>query len=68
MKRIAVLGSGTGSNFQALLKAEDLGGEIVLVISDFSMAGLLALFRSTCTRRNYEWATDWSYEYVWIKV
>tara|TARA_B110000037_G_scaffold62175_1_gene76104 strand:- start:1200 stop:1730 length:531 start_codon:yes stop_codon:yes gene_type:complete len=41
MKRIAVLGSGTGSNFQALLEAEDLGGEIVLVISDQVGAGIL---------------------------
>ena len=41
MKRIAVLGSGTGSNFQALLEAEDLGGEIVLVISDQLGAGIL---------------------------
>ena len=41
MKRIAVLGSGTGSNFQALLEAEDLGGEIVLVISDQPGAGIL---------------------------
>ena len=41
MKRIAVLGSGTGSNFQALLEAEDLGGEIVLVISDQEGAGIL---------------------------
>ncbi|MDA7881029.1 phosphoribosylglycinamide formyltransferase [Akkermansiaceae bacterium] len=41
MKRIAVLGSGTGSNFQALLDAGDLGGEIVLVISDKEGAGIL---------------------------
>ena len=41
MKRIAVLGSGTGSNFQALLEAEDLGGEIVLVISDQEGAGIV---------------------------
>ena len=41
MKRIAVLGSGTGSNLQALLEAEDLGGEIVVVISDQVEAGIL---------------------------
>jgi len=41
MKRIAVLGSGTGSNLQALLEAGDLGGEIVMVISDQKEAGIL---------------------------
>ncbi len=38
MKRIAVLGSGSGSNFQALL---DAGFNIVLVISDREDAGIL---------------------------
>jgi phosphoribosylglycinamide formyltransferase 1 len=32
--RIAVLVSGSGSNLQALLDADDLGGDIVLVASD----------------------------------
>jgi phosphoribosylglycinamide formyltransferase 1 len=32
--RVVVLISGSGSNLQALLDAEDLGGEIVLVASD----------------------------------
>lgn len=41
VKKIAVLGSGTGSNFQALLEAENLGGEIVLMISDQEGAGIL---------------------------
>lgn len=37
--RIAVLGSGTGSNFQALY--EEFGDEIVVVISDQKGAGIL---------------------------
>jgi len=37
--RIAVLGSGAGSNFQALL--EKLGGQISLVVSDQPDAGIL---------------------------
>jgi len=39
MARIAVLGSGTGSNFQALWEA--FGDEIVMVISDREEAGIL---------------------------
>jgi len=39
MARIAVLGSGTGSNFEALHEA--LGEEIALVISDRPEAGIL---------------------------
>ena len=39
MAKIAVLGSGTGSNFQALL--EEFADEIVLVISDQPGAGIL---------------------------
>ena len=39
MAKIAVLGSGTGSNFQALMK--EFGDEIVLVISDQPGAGIL---------------------------
>lgn len=42
MKRIVVLASGAGSNLRALLGA-DLGGEIVLVVSDRPGAGALAL-------------------------
>ncbi len=34
LPRIAVFVSGGGSNLQALLDAEELGGEIVLVVSD----------------------------------
>ncbi len=40
MKRIAVLGSGAGSNFQALLDAQ-LEAEISIVISDQPQAGIL---------------------------
>ena len=43
MARIAVMGSGTGSNFEALY--EEFGEEIVLVISDQSEAGILAKAR-----------------------
>ena len=39
MAKIAVLGSGTGSNFQALL--EEFADEIVLVISDQPGDGIL---------------------------
>jgi phosphoribosylglycinamide formyltransferase 1 len=39
MPKIAVLGSGTGSNFQAL--REEFGDKIVLVISDQPGAGIL---------------------------
>lgn len=39
MAKIAVLGSGTGSNFQVLL--EEFGGEIELVVSDQPEAGIL---------------------------
>ncbi len=39
MAKIAVLGSGAGSNFQAL--SEEFGDEIVLVISDQPGAGIL---------------------------
>lgn len=39
MARIAVLGSGTGSNFDALLRT--FGKEIVLVLSDRPEAGIL---------------------------
>lgn len=44
--RIAVLGSGTGSNLEAILQAEargDLGAEVALVISDVEGSGVLQL-------------------------
>jgi phosphoribosylglycinamide formyltransferase 1 len=40
-RRIVVLASGSGSNLQALLDADDLGGRIVLVASDRASAGAL---------------------------
>ena len=43
--RIAVLVSGSGTNLQALLDADDLGGEIVAVVSD--RPGVVALERAT---------------------
>ncbi len=43
-RRIAVLVSGSGSNLQALLDAEDLGGDVVAVLSD--RPGVLALERA----------------------
>lgn len=40
-KRLVVLASGSGTNLQALLDAEDLGGDIVAVVSDRSAARAL---------------------------
>jgi len=43
-KRVAILGSGTGSNARSILQAAadgKLGGEVALVISDVSNAGIL---------------------------
>jgi phosphoribosylglycinamide formyltransferase-1 len=42
MRRIVVLASGDGSNLQALLDADDLGGEVVLVVTDRDRVGALA--------------------------
>ena len=41
--RIVVLLSGAGSNFAALLAREDLGGDIVLVVTDRPQAGGVVL-------------------------
>ena len=50
MLQLAVLGSGRGSNFQAILRAIDEGQlpstRVCLVISNNSDAGILALARS----------------------
>jgi phosphoribosylglycinamide formyltransferase-1 len=50
MLQLAVLGSGRGSNFQAILRANDEGRlpstRVCLVISNNSDAGILALARS----------------------
>jgi phosphoribosylglycinamide formyltransferase-1 len=46
MKRIGILGSGKGSNFEAIAEASrqaEFGGEIVLVLSDVENAGILSL-------------------------
>ena len=46
--RLGILGSGTGSNFRAILDAIDggeLNAEIGIVISDVEMAGILELAR-----------------------
>jgi len=43
-KRVAILGSGTGSNARSILQAAadgNLGGEVALVMSDVSNAGIL---------------------------
>lgn len=45
-KRIVVLLSGSGTNLQALLDADDLGGDIVLVVSDRPGAGGLERARA----------------------
>ncbi|MGH8910700.1 MAG: phosphoribosylglycinamide formyltransferase [Egibacteraceae bacterium] len=44
-KRIAVLVSGSGTNLQALLETEDLGGDVVLVGAD--RTGAFGLVRAT---------------------
>ena len=41
-KRIVVLASGSGSNAQALLDSDDLGGDVVAVVADVPGAGVLA--------------------------
>ena len=40
-RRIVVLASGSGSNAQALLDADDLGGEVVAVVTDVPGVGAL---------------------------
>ena len=44
-RRLAVLASGQGTNLRALLDAGELGGSIVLVLSDRADAGALAIAR-----------------------
>ena len=47
-ERIAILGSGKGSNARAIIaasKAGTLGGEVVVVLSDVADAGILAVAR-----------------------
>ena len=46
VKKIAILGSGTGSNARSILEAAktgSLGGEVVLVVSDIGDAGILRI-------------------------
>ncbi|HVM18462.1 MAG TPA: phosphoribosylglycinamide formyltransferase [Egibacteraceae bacterium] len=40
-KRLVVLASGSGSNAQALLDRDDLGGQVVAVVADVPGAGVL---------------------------
>jgi formyltetrahydrofolate-dependent phosphoribosylglycinamide formyltransferase len=45
-KRVAILGSGKGSNARAILEAAkqgDLGGEVALILSDVADAGILGI-------------------------
>ena len=41
-KRLVVLASGSGSNAQALLERDDLGGDVVAVVTDVATAGVIA--------------------------
>ena len=41
-KRVVILASGSGSNAQALLDSDDLGGDVVAVVADVPGAGVLA--------------------------
>ena len=41
-KRLVVLASGSGSNAQALLDRDDLGGDVVAVVTDVATAGVVA--------------------------
>src|SRR5687767_10678100 len=41
-KRLVVLASGSGSNAQALLDGDDLGGDVVAVVTDVPTAGVIA--------------------------
>ena len=52
MKKIAVFGSGTGSNFVALHEA--FGSQIVLVVSDQKDAGILEKAKKVGIRTIYE--------------
>ncbi len=40
-KRVVVLASGSGSNAQALLDADDLGGRVIAVVADVPEAGVV---------------------------
>src|SRR5688572_21333105 len=40
-KRLVVLASGSGSNAQALLDRDDLGGDVVAVVTDVADAGVI---------------------------
>ncbi len=52
MKKMAVLGSGSGTNFDALLR--EFGGQIVLVISDREGSGILEKARKAGIRAVFE--------------
>jgi phosphoribosylglycinamide formyltransferase-1 len=41
-KRLVVLASGSGSNAQALLDRDDLGGSVAAVVTDVATAGVIA--------------------------
>ncbi|PIE51272.1 phosphoribosylglycinamide formyltransferase [Candidatus Fermentibacteria bacterium] len=45
MRRVAVLASGTGSNFRALVENDTSPGEVVLLLSDRNDAGALSIAR-----------------------
>ena len=69
-KRLVVLASGNGSNAQALLDRDDLGGDIVAVVADVPDAGVLkraeaAGVEGVCVdRRGYDDRTTWETDLI----
>lgn len=75
MKRIAVLASGRGSNLEALLQAQEageLGGEILLVVSDNPGAQALSRAASrgipTCSLRPSQYTSREDFEQALVEV
>lgn len=64
-KRVVILASGSGSNAQALLDNDALGGDVVAVVSDVPEAGVLeratraGVEPVTVDRRGYTERTAW---------
>ena len=64
-QRVVILASGSGSNAQALLDRDDLGGDVVAVVSDVPDAGVLdratkAGVEPVCIdRRGYDDRATW---------
>ena len=66
MQKIAVLGSGTGSNLQALI--EEFGEQIVLVISDQEDSGILEKARAAGIEAVFEKSGSDLCERIWGRL